>query len=456
MSRITRRTMLRGLGVAMGLPFLDSMVPGTVLNAAQAAGTTAGGAAAVAPTRMAYFFIPNGVNIPYWTPNKEGFDFDLTPTLEPLKAVQKDVMVLSGLTLDNARAKGDGPGDHARSAAAFLTGAHPYKTSGANIKLGVSVDQIAANMIGSQTRLPSLELGLDKGQTAGNCDSGYSCAYVSNISWRSETTPMPKEVDPGSLFDRLFGAGNDKAAAESRAKRYMYRKSILDFVAEDAKRLDRQLGKVDQQKMDEFTTSIREIEKRIVMMQKQEAEQKKPDMARPEGIPGDMTEHMKLMCDLLVLAFQMDITRVSTVMVARDGSDRHYRWLNITEGHHTLSHHGGNAAKIESIRKIDRYHMEQFAYFLQKMKSIKEGSGTLLDHSMIMLGSGISDGDRHNHDELPIVLAGKGGGFIKPGRHIRFPRNTPLCNLYLSMLENMGVKQDRFGDSNGRLSTLML
>jgi len=299
-------------------------------------------------------------------------------------------------------------------------------------------------------------LGLDKGQTAGNCDSGYSCAYVSNISWRSETTPMPKEVDPGSLFDRLFGAGNDKAAAESRAKRYFYRKSILDFVADDAKRLDRQLGNSDKQKMDEFETSIREIEKRIMMMQKQEAEQKKPDMPRPDGIPNDMTDHMRLMCDLLVLAFQMDITRVSTVMVARDGSDRHYRWLNITEGHHTLSHHGGNQQKIEAIRKIDNYHMQQFAYFLQKMKSTREGNGNLLDHSMIMIGSGISDGDRHNHDELPIVLAGKGGGFVKPGRHIRFPRNTPLCNLYLSMLENMGVKQERFGDSNGRLSTLAL
>ncbi len=420
MRPISRRTMLQGLGVAVGLPFLDAMVPGSVLNAAQAAGTTAAGAAAVAPTRMGFFFIPNGVNIPYWTPTKEGFDFDLTPTLEPLKAVKNDCMVLSGLTLDNARAKGDGPGDHARSAAAFLTGAHPYKTSGANIKLGISVDQVAANMIGSQTRLPSLELGLDKTQTAGNCDSGYSCAYVSNISWRSDTTPVPKEVDPASLFDRLFGAGNDKAAAETRAKRAMYRKSILDFVADDAKRLDRQLGHADQQKMDEFETSIREIEKRIMMMQKQEREQKPPDMARPEGIPGDMTDHMRLMCDLLVLAWQMDITRISTVMVARDGSDRHYRWLNITEGHHTCSHHG------------------------------------MLDHSMIMLGSGISDGDRHNHDELPIVLAGKGGGFIKPGRHIRFPRNTPLCNLYLSMLENMGVKQERFGDSNGKLSTLML
>src|SRR3954462_3215504 len=251
MSQLSRRTMLRGLGVAVGLPFLDAMVPGTVLNAAQAAGTTAGGAAAVAPTRMAFFFIPNGVNIPYWTPTKEGFDFDLTPTLEPLKAVKNDCMVLSGLTLDNARAKGDGPGDHARSAAAFLTGAHPVKTAGANIKLGVSADQVIANKVGINTRFPSLELGLDKGDRAGNCDSGYACAYVANISWRSETTPMPKEMNPAPLFDRLFGTGG-KESAEARAKREKYRQSILDYVADDSKRLSAQLGKSDQHKLDEY------------------------------------------------------------------------------------------------------------------------------------------------------------------------------------------------------------
>src|SRR5688572_22187546 len=261
MSRITRRTMLRGLGVAVGLPFLDAMAPGTVLNAAQAAGTTASGAAAVAPTRMGFFFIPNGVNIPHWTPTKEGFDYDLSPTLTPLKALKNDVTVLSGLTLDNARAKGDGPGDHARSAAAFLTGAHPYKTSGANIKLGISVDQVAANKIGGMTRLPSLELGLDKTQTVGNCDSGYSCAYVSNISWRSDTTPVPKEVDPASLFDRLFGDGSPQARDENLAKRLRQRKSILDFVADDSKRLERRLGSGDKHKLEEFTSSIREIEK---------------------------------------------------------------------------------------------------------------------------------------------------------------------------------------------------
>jgi uncharacterized protein DUF1552 len=447
---ISRRTILRGLGAGIALPFLDAMAgTSTIVQAATALGSAAAkSGATTAPLRMAFMFLPNGVSFGDWTPEGEGSSYKLSSTLEPLEKVKHDVMVLSGLALDNARAKGDGPGDHARSAAAFLTGAHPYKTSGSNIKLGVSVDQLAAQKVGHKTRMPSLEIGLDKGQKAGNCDSGYSCAYVSNISWRSDTTPMPKEIDPAALFDRLFGDGSPAARDENLARRLRQRKSILDFVADDSRH-----------KLDEFTSSIREIEKRVEAARNDELnkpQQVKPDMARPDGIPGEITEHMKLMVDLFALALQMDVTRIGTIMVARDGSDRRFPDLGISEGHHSLSHHGGDKDKVEQIRKIDRYHMEQFAYFLQKMKSIKEGDGTLLDHSMIMLGSGISDGDRHNHDELPIVLAGKGGGFIKPGRHIRFPRNTPLCNLYLSMLENMGVKQERFGDSNGRLSTLAL
>jgi hypothetical protein len=443
--------MLRGIGASVALPLLDAMLPtGTLASAASSA--VGGGAAS--PVRMAAFFIPNGVNIPYWTPSTLGSNFALPPTLEPLAAVKEQITVLSGLTLDNAWAKGDGPGDHARSAAAFLTGAHPFKTAGSNIKLGISVDQVAASKIGNQTRFPSLELGLDKSQTVGNCDSGYSCAYVSNIAWRSETTPLPNEVDPASLFDRLFGSDDDRAAAGNRLRRLRNRKSILDFVAEDARGLNRQLGKADQRKLDEFTTSIREIERRVEKAQQDGTDEKLPSYQKPEGIPADFTEHMHLMCDMLVLAFQMDLTRVSTVLVARDGSDRLYRWLGVTEGHHTLSHHGQRAQKIEQIRKIDQYHIAQFAYFVQKLQSIKEGDKTLLDNCMVMIGSGIGDGDRHNHDELPILLAGRGGGAISPGRHIRYPRNTPLCNLYVNMLEAMNVKVDRFGDSKGRLPQL--
>ena len=374
----------------MALPFLDAMVGGgAVARAASAVGRATGaGAVGAIPTRVAWFFIPNGVNMESWVPKQKGAGFELPPTLAPLKGVKDYVTVLSGLTLDNARPKGDGAGDHARSAAAFLTGAHPFKTSGSNIKLGVSADQVAAQKIGHLTRLPSLEMGLDKGDTAGNCDSGYSCAYVANISWRSESSPMPKEMNPASLFDRLFGTG-DK---ETRAKRMKYRKSILDFVTADAKRLNQQLGRADQRKLDEYTTSIREIERRIERQAKDEQNLPKPDMKRPDGVPQDMAEHMKLMCDLLWLSWRTDTTRISTVMVARDGSNRAYPWLGVKDGHHSVSHHGRNPEKVEAIKKIDLYHMQLFASFIERLKNTREGDGNMLDNSLIMLGSGIGYG----------------------------------------------------------------
>ena len=360
---------------------------------------------------------------------------------------------MTGLALDNARAKGDGPGDHARSAAAFLTGAHPTKTAGRDIHVGVSADQIAASKIGSLTRLPSLELGLDKGQIAGECDSGYSCAYVSNISWRSDATPMPKEIDPAALFDRLFGSTESRSAAEA-ARFARRRKSVLDFVAGDAKRLEQQLGASDRHKLDEFSTSIREIEKRIEFAKSSERQQGPLTMDRPAGIPGTTGAHMRLMVDLLVLGYQMDLTRVATVMVARDGSNRNFPDLGIKEGHHSLSHHSGAPDKVAAIQKIDRFHMEQLAYFVERLKSVREGDKTLLDNTVLVCGSGIGDGNRHNHENLPIVMAGGGGGQIKTGRHIVYPRNTPLCNLYTSMLDMAGAKVDRFGDSTGRLTNL--
>jgi len=455
---LSRRTMLRGLGTAIALPMLDAMVPGGVVQAASSAGEAAAGAAGAsvgsAPVRMAFVFTPNGINLPYFQPGKVGAitAADLPPTLAPLKNVYKQITVLSGLAQDNARSKGDGAGDHARSAAAFLTGLHPYKTAGANIRLGTSVDQVAAEKIGGATRLPSIELGMDKGQTAGQCDSGYSCAYVTNISWRSRTQPMPKVVDPAELFERLFGSA-DERDPKVYEKKLKYRKSILDFVAEDTRRLDRELGKSDHQKLEEFTTSIREIEKRVEAAQKLGVP-KTPDMTRPEGIPQDFQEHMRLMYDLLALAFQMDVTRIGTVMVAREGSNRQYPWLGVKEGHHTMSHHGGKAEKIEAIRKIDRFHMEQFAYFVEKLAGMKEGDGTVLDNCMVLAGSGICDGNRHNHDNLPIMMAGGGGGLVTPGRHVTYSEQTPLCNLYLSMLDRVGVRLDRFGDSTGRLTAL--
>jgi hypothetical protein len=450
---LSRRSVLRGLGAAVALPFLDAMAgTGSLASAANTvAGTALGGAAnAVSPTRLAWFFIPNGVNMPYWQPSATGGNFELPPTLTPLKNVKEYLTCYTGLTQDAGRAHGDGPGDHARSAASFLTGAHPFKTSGSNIHLGVSIDQMIAQHMPETTRFPSLELGLDRGDHAGNCDSGYSCAYVSNISWRSPTTPMPKEMNPAALFDRMYGAG-DK---ESRQRHLKYRKSILDYVADDSRRLSTQLGKSDQRKLDEYQSSIREIEKRVERARIDDLNLPKPGMARPEGVPGDMGEHMKLMCDLLWLAWRTDMTRVSTVMVARDGSNRTYPWLGVKEGHHSCSHHGRDADKIASIQKIDHFHIQMFAYFMEKLKNTPEGDGNMLDHTLVMMGSGIGDGDRHNHDDLPIISVGKGNGIVSPGRHLKYARNTPLCNLYLNMLDGVGIKQERFADSTGRLTGL--
>ncbi|MDB5301341.1 MAG: hypothetical protein JWO87_3004 [Phycisphaerales bacterium] len=455
---ISRRTMLRGAAGAIALPLLDAMVPGSVAQAASALPAAAGGAAGAAraaiPTRMAFVFIPNGVNVKEWFPQTgDDAEFELTPSLQPLKEVKDEITMIKGLTLDAARAHGDGPGDHARSAAAFLTGAHPYKTAGKDIRLGVSVDQVAAAKVGEHTRYPSLEIGLDKGQIAGNCDSGYSCAYVSNISWRSEASPMPKEIDPGAVFDRLFGP-QDAASIESSLRRLKERKSVLDYVLDDSKKLNARLGKSDQHKLDEFTTSIREVEKRVERARQQNLTAPKPDVARPEGIPEKFADHMDLMYDMLALSFRMDVTRIGTYMIARDGSDRTFRELGISEGHHSLSHHGRDPQKLEAIRKIDLFHIERFARFVEKLKATPEGDGSLLDHTTIMLGSGICDGDRHNHNDLPILLAGRGGGTVKPGRNLKVPDNTPLCNLYVSMLEGMGIKTDRFGDSTGPLKGL--
>jgi len=440
-----RRTFLRGLGTVMALPALDAMLPSSVLAAPAAAGKV--------PTRMAFFFVPNGVHIPDWTPSAEGALNELPYILEPLKGAKDDLLVLTGLTHDKARPNGDGAGDHARSASAFLTGSQPRKTAGADIKVGISVDQYAAQQVGRSTRFASLELGCERGGQAGNCDSGYSCAYSSNISWRSESTPVAKEIDPRLVFDRLFGSSDKKENDENRARRERYRSSILDFVMEDANRLKHQIGIKDQAKLDEYFTSVREIEKRIELagMAKVEA----PAGAdRPSGIPQEYADHIKLMLDMLVLAFQTDQTRISTFMFANEGSNRPYRHIGISDGHHDLSHHGGDPEKQKKIREINRFHMQQFAYFLERLRSIKEGERTLLDNSMIVYGGAISDGNRHNHDDLPVLLAGKGGGTIKSGRHVKYPKNTPMNNLFLSMLDRMQVPVQSLGDSTGRLADL--
>jgi hypothetical protein len=441
--KISRRTVLRGLGTAMALPWLEAMGP---------AAAFAGGSDKKPPLRMAFLYVPNGVHMPDWTPQAEGSDFELPKILEPLKEFKDDMLVLSGLAQHNAFALGDGGGDHARSLACFLTGTHPVKTDGANIKAGISVDQVAAKRLGHLTRLPSLEIGCERGAQAGNCDSGYSCAYSSNISWRSESMPMAKEVNPRLVFERLFS--ND-ISGEVGARRARYRASILDFVSEDAQQLRRRLGHDDRRKVDEYLGSIREIERRIAAAEQHKHEKvETPDYPVPEGVPADYKEHVRLMCDMLALAFQGDVTRISTFVFANEGSNRSYRFLEVPEGHHDLSHHGGDPKKHAKIRVINRFHVEQLAYLLGKLKATPEGDGTVLDHTMLVYGSGIGDGNRHNHNELPILLIGKGGGTIKTGRHVKYPKDTPLNNLYLSMLDRLGVPTSKLGDSNGRLNSL--
>jgi hypothetical protein len=441
---ISRRTVLRGLGTALALPWLEAMGPltGRAKGAIEQARAT--------PRRMAFLYVPNGAHMPAWTPEQDGSDFELPETLKPLAAFRDDLLVLTGLTQDNAHAKGDGPGDHARALACFLTGVHPRKTDGANIKAGVSVDQVAAQKIGHLTRLPSLELGCDPSAQAGNCDSGYSCAYSSNIAWSSESTPLTKETNPRLVFDRLFGNAADESSSTRRGR---YRQSILDFVGDDARRLRGRLGGGDRRKLDEYLTGVREIERRVAAASGPPPEA--PDGAtRPSGIPDDYREHLRLMCDMIALAFQADITRVATFVLANEGSNRSYRFLDVPEGHHELSHHGRDAAKQAKIAKINAFHMEQFAYLLGKLKAAGEGEGSVLDNSMIVYGSGIGDGDRHNHNDLPVLLAGRCGGTIQGGRHVRYPENTPLNNLFLSMLDRIECHVDELGDSDGALPKL--
>ena len=445
---ISRRTVLKGLGTAIALPWLESLA--TAAPPAVGVATSAG-----VPQRLAFLYVPNGVNMAEWTPAEVGKLSKLKGILEPLDAYREHVNVLSGLALDKARPNGDGPGDHARAMGAFLTGRQPRKTAGADIRVGLSADQHVAQAIGDATRYPSLELGIERGQQAGNCDSGYSCAYSSNLSWRGESTPNAKEVDPKAVFNRLFGGNDPKELAAARARRELYNKSVLDFVTDDAKDLNKTLGTTDQKKLDEYLSSVREVEQRIEKArQANSGPPPKPNMPEPGATPKEMQDHVRLMCDLMVLAFQTDLTRVVTFPIANDGSNRPYKMIDVAEGHHELSHHGRDAKKLEKIKKINTFHVEQLAYLTGKMKAVKEPNGTtLLDNLLLVYGSGIGDGDRHNHDDLPILLVGKGGG-IGGGRHLSFPKknDTPLTNLYLALFEKVGAPAKSFGDSTGVLS----
>ncbi|MEX2382914.1 MAG: DUF1552 domain-containing protein [Opitutales bacterium] len=445
-SRIPRRAFLKGLGTVMALPLLEAMTPATRLFG------SAGDAAALAPKRMAFVYIPNGANMVDWTPQKVGTDFDLPYILEPLEKYKRDFQVLSGLAQDKARANGDGAGDHARASATFLTGCQAKKTHGVDIRIGVSVDQIAAEVAGQATRLPSLELGCDRTRQSGNCDSGYSCAYSYNIAWKTESMPLPSESNPRVVFERLFASDNAAENQESRARRNQYKKSVLDFAMDDAKQLQRGLGQTDRFKVDEYLTAVREMERRVERAERFEASM--PDYAQPTGVPEEHEDHIRLMYDMMALAFQTDTTRISTFLISHEGSNRTYPFIGVPEGHHYLSHHGNDEEKKQKIAKINRFHSEQFAYFMEKMKSIQEGEGSLLDNCMIVYGSGISDGNRHNNEDLPVILAGGGGGTLRPGRHVKYKHEIPMTNLYLSMLDRMNVPAERIGDSTGRMESI--
>jgi hypothetical protein len=443
---IDRRTALRGMGVSLALPLLDAMLP-TSLSAASGGGTP--------PKRLAFLYVPNGVHMPDWKPAHEGpLGKYLPQTLRPLEPFRDQLLVLSGLTADKARANGDGPGDHARAMSAFLTGCQPRKTAGADIKAGVSADQIAAGQIGKATKFASLEIGTEGGRQAGNCDSGYSCAYSSTVSWRGDASPVAKETNPRLVFQRLFSIEAKPGDAASY-RQAAYKRSLLDFVAEDAVALKRRLGGADTRKLDEYLTGVREIEQRLARLETDVTAKGAPEGAKaPTAVPRNMQEHLRLLGDMMVLAFQADLTRVCTFVFANEGSNRPYREIGISDGHHDLSHHRLQAEKIEKIRRINQFHIEQLAYLLGRLRGVKENGGTLLDSCMIAYGSGNSDGNRHTHHDLPILLMGGGGGTLKPGRHLAYPRETPLNNLWLSLLDRMGAKVERFGDGTGRLAGL--
>ncbi|MDP6739370.1 MAG: DUF1552 domain-containing protein [Planctomycetota bacterium] len=442
MNVLSRRTFLRGSSVCLSLPWLEAMTP----------------SCDDAPKRLIYVYAPNGIVPGGWMPTElEGLPEgqasplgELPPLLGPLQAHTPSLQVLSGLTQDKARANGDGGGDHARASATFLTGVQALKTDGA-VGLGISADQVAAAALGSNTRFRSIQLGTDGGQLSGQCDSGYACAYSSFISWQTATTPAGKESDPAQVFDRLFRGGLSPGNAAERMRIQARRRSLLDFVREDARDLRRLLGRADLDRLDEFESGLRELERRLVDFEELRVESV-PDEARPSSAPGSPAERFKLLADVLILALRTDQTRVATLMVANEGSNRSYPDLGSTEGHHSLSHHQGDAAKVAVIGAINRHHVELFGHLLDGLAAAREGDARLLDASLVVYGSGLADGNTHSHHDLPILLAGGGNGSLHPGRHVVWPEETPLNNLHLALLERMGVRDVPLGDATGVLA----
>jgi len=443
---LPRRTFLRGLGASVALPLLDSMVP--ALTAQELT-------SALPVKRLGIIYVPNGVFMDNWTPPEGGSDFSLPSTMEPLAPFQDQMLVLTGLSNKMGDAwPGEGAGDHARAAGAYLTGVHPKKTEGADLQAGLSMDQIIARQLGQHTQLTSLELSLESRENVGACDPGYACAYANTLCWSSATTPLPMENNPRVVFERLFG-GNESTDPEAWRARREEDSSILDAVGDKIAKLQGDLGHRDQLKLDEYLESIRNAERRIQMAEAQ-SERELPVIEQPAGVPATFQEHAKIMFDLQLLAFQADLTRVITFMVGHETSQRAYPEIGVPDAHHPLSHHGGSAEKIEKLIRVNGYHAEMFAYYLDRMKNTPDSEGSLLDNSTILYGSGMSDGNGHNHHNLPTLIVGGGTDSIKGNRHLVYPREqeTPITNLFLDMLEKFDIPLESFGDSTGNLNVL--
>ena len=439
---LSRRTVLRGLGATLALPLLDSMVPALTAQSRTAAAPV---------TRFGVFYVPNGMSMPYWYPKTEGPLDALPPTLRSLDAFKDRVLICGGLDDESANLV-KGGGDHARSAGTFLT-CVPYKiTSGADVSNAVSMDQIAARELSKETQLASLELGIESNAMLGNCDGGASCAYTNTIAWRTPTTPLPIENDPRAVFERMFGTtgSTDPAARLERMRRD---RSILDLVGAELSGLERVVGPGDQVKLEEYLDAVRDIERRITMAEEQNTREL-PVVDQPVGVPNDYAEHAKLMMDLLALAYQTDLTRISTFMLAREVSGRAYPEIGVSDSHHPLSHHQDESAKLQRLHQINEYHLQQFAYLVAKLDALPDGDGTMLDSTLFLYGTGISDSNTHFHDDLPIALVGGKNAGVKGGRYIRYAADTPLANLHVTILEKLGVPVEAFGDSSGRLDRL--
>jgi hypothetical protein len=442
---LPRRTFLRGLGVTLALPLLDAMVPAMSALSQTAANPV---------RRLGFIYMPNGVamnftGINYWTPAGEGRSFEFSPILSPLAPFRDRLVVISGLAQQQADAFDDGAnGDHTRGTSTWLTGVYPKRTEGADVRNGVSADQIAAAVIGKETALPSIEMGIDLNFLSGQCENSYSCVYLNTLAWSSPTTPLPTDNNPRIIFERLFGDGG---TPEHRLAQARQNRSILDSVLEDLASLQRSLGPVDRAKVSDYVDAVREVERRIQRVESQGGEADLPTLERPTGIPDRFDEHVKLMYELQWLAFRADVTRVSTFMLGRELNFRTYPEIGITEGHHGLSHHQDNPTQLEKYARLNTYQTELFAWFLEKLRDTPEGDGTLLDHSLFMYGAGLSNPNLHAHYNLPIAVVGGGAGTLEGGRHLVLRQETPMTNLLLSLLDKVGVHAETLGDSNGRV-----